>query len=47
MLLDQVYKLLMLDCSRAYNDHVFTKVIASVEVSDHFAIDLSDVVDVS
>ena len=47
MLLDQVHKLLMLDCSRAYNDHVFTKIIASVEVSDHFAVNLPDVVDVS
>jgi len=47
VLLNQVHKLFMLDCSRAYNDHVFTKVIASVEVSDHVSVNLPDVVDVS
>lgn len=47
MLLDEVDKLLVVDVAGAHDHHVFSKVVARVEVNDHLAIDLSDVVNVT
>ena len=44
MLLDEVYKHLMVDVTGAYNDHVFTEVVALMEVRNHISGDLTDVV---
>jgi hypothetical protein len=47
MLLSQVYKLLMLNCTSTYNDHVFGIVVGSVEIHNHVSVNLADVVDVA
>jgi hypothetical protein len=47
MLLSQVDKLLMLNCTSSYDDHVFAIVIGSVEIHNHVSVNLADVVDVA
>jgi hypothetical protein len=47
MLLSQVHKLLMLNCTSAYNDHVFAIVVGSVEIHNHVTVNLTNVVDVT
>ena len=47
MLLDEVDKLLVVDVPCAHHDHILTEVVALMEVSDHIASDLSDVVDIT
>ena len=47
MLLSQVYQLLMIDISSSYNDHIFAKVVSLVEVNNHIAVNLVNVVNVT
>ena len=47
VLLNEIDQLLMIDIAGAYHYHVLAKVVALVEVDDHFAVDLSNVVDVA
>lgn len=47
MLLDEVDELLVSDRSRTHDNHVLTEVVSLMEVSDHFSVDLADVIDVS
>lgn len=47
MLVDKVHQLLVVNVAGSHNDHVFAKVIALMEVDDHFAVDLTNVVNVT
>ena len=47
MLLDKVNKLLMVYVSSANNNHVLTEIVALVEVNDHLAINLTNIVDIT
>jgi hypothetical protein len=47
MLLSEVYQLLMVDISSAYNDHILAKVVSLVEVNNHIAVNLVNVVNVT
>ena len=47
MLLNQIDKLLMVDCSSSHDDDILTEVVSVVEVCHHVAIYLSNVVNVT
>lgn len=47
MLLNQIDKLLMVDCTSSHYDDILTEVVSAVEVCNHVAIDLPNVVNVT
>jgi hypothetical protein len=47
MLLCKVDKHLVIDLTSAYNHNVLAEIVCSVEVNNHFPVDLPDVINIS
>lgn len=47
MLLCEVDKHLVINLTSAYNHNVLTEIVCSVEVNNHFPVDLPDVINIS
>lgn len=47
MLLCKVDKHLVINLASAYNHNVLTEIVCSVEVNNHFPVDLPDVINIS
>ena len=46
MLFNEIYQLLVIDCTSPNDNQVFTVVVSSVKVNNHISVDLSDVIDI-
>jgi hypothetical protein len=47
MLLHQINKLLMVDCSSTDYNNIFSKVVSTMEINNHLSVDLPYVIDIT